>query len=244
VAVHAEWLGWVDGTASAGLATAILIISLMVAIIGGRIIPAFTRNVLIMRGPAQALPQSNPVIDALSLASLAVLVAMMAAGLAGPLMGCLAAFASAAHLIRLAGWQWQKTIGSPILWSLHLSYLFLVIGLAGLAASNLGGWPSATSALHLLAIGAIGSMTLAVMSRASLGHTGRLLKASRTTSIAYLLIPLAALTRSFGTDLLPGHYMLVLYVSGSLWIAGFGLFAIGYFAILTGPPVPKRTQPA
>jgi uncharacterized protein involved in response to NO len=93
--------------------------------------------------------------------------------------------------------------------------------------------------MHLLSIGAIGGMTLAVMSRVALGHTGRALTVSRPIVVAYVLLAASALVRAFGVELSPGHYIAMLVAAGVLWVVAFTIFAVLYVPILTGPSVPK-----
>ena len=237
-AVHAEWMGLVEDKASQALGAAIMLLALMVGIIGGRIVPAFTRNVLIMRGD-NALPRSFPAVDYLALGALALLMVVTAFGVEGPAVAFIAFVAAAAHGVRLAFWRGLSTLNSPILWSLHLAYGFLVLSLAALGLAHLGIGLGITSAMHLLSVGAIGGMTLAVMSRVALGHTGRALTVSKPIVVAYVLLAASALVRAFGVELLPGHYIAMLVVAGVLWVVAFTIFAALYVPILTGPSVPK-----
>lgn len=236
--IHAEWMGLVEDMASRALSAAIMLLALMVAIIGGRIVPAFTRNVLIMRG-GTALPRSFARVDQLAIGSLAVLVALTALGIEGPASAFAAFIAAAAHGVRLGFWRGLATLNSPILWSLHLAYGFLVLALAALGLAHLGTGLGVTSAMHLLSVGAIGGMTLAVMSRVALGHTGRILSVARPIALAYVLLAASALVRGLGVEFLPDHYIAMLVTAGTLWIAAFAVFAVLYVPILTGPPVPK-----
>jgi uncharacterized protein involved in response to NO len=239
--VHAEWLGLTADSASPALAFAILQLCLMVAVIGGRIVPAFTRNVLMMKEPGKRLPASNAWIDRIALGSLALLAALTAFQADGVVTGTVALVSCIAHAARLSLWRGERTLKSPILWSLHVSYGFLVLGLGLLGLAHLDLWLNVASALHVLAIGGVSGMTLAVMTRASLGHTGRQLTVQPQIAVAYGLIFSAALLRGIGVEVLPSHYMGVVIVAGLLWVAGFGIFAASYWNVLTGPAVPKRT---
>jgi len=235
-AYHAEIIGWSDDTASPALAFAILVLALMVTIIGGRIVPSFTRNVLNRANAAPgSLPRSFPWLDRLAIVSIAILAALRPFDPGDALLGAIALIAAAANLARLWSWRWQSTLGAPILWSLHLSYLLLAAGLADLGFAYMTGKVSVTSAMHLLSIGGIAGMTLAVMTRASLGHTGRPLQTAPAIGLAYGLLAAAAVVRAWGVELVSGHYVTMLAVAGGLWIAAFGLFAVIYFPILTGP---------
>ncbi len=113
---------------------------------------------------------------------------------------------------------------------LHAGYGFVPLGLLAIAASA-QGWTSQASSMHVLTVGVIGVMTLAVMTRASLGHTGRTLVATRSTALSYLLVLLAAAIRPLA-EALPDYYNMLLGVAGVAWIAAFGIFVIEYGPIL------------
>jgi uncharacterized protein involved in response to NO len=146
----------------------------------------------------------------------------------------LALAAAAIHAARLYLWQPWRTLGTPIVWVLHLAYGWIVIHLAlrGLAALGIG---SEWLAVHALTIGAIGGMTIGMMTRTARGHTGRPLLADRFEVAAYVLVALAALTRVFGGMLLPGAYLATVVVSGICWSAAFALYAVRYWPVLSRP---------
>ena len=150
------------------------------------------------------------------------------------LIGAVALVAAAANAARLAGWRSARTLDAPLLWVLHLGYAWLVAGLALKAAAALGLGVPPTAALHALTVGAIGTMMLAVMSRAALGHTGRPLAAHPVTVAAYALVSLAALLR-IGAAFAPETYLAWIVVSGVLWSAGFAAFLAVYAPILVRP---------
>ncbi len=239
-AVHAEWLGLGHGFATRGLAVGLMTESLLIVIIGGRVVPSFTRNALMRRGGAQPLPRSMPMLDNASILAAALLVGCFVFSLPDPATGIAASAAALLNGIRLSFWRLPAVRNEPILWSLHLAYAWIIIGYSALACSRLIGWFSETAALHLLGIGAVGGMTLAIMTRAALGHTGRKLTVRRPISLAYGLIALAAIIRSFGPGLFPAHYFEAIFLAGGLWLSGFAIFTISYFAILAGPPLTKR----
>jgi uncharacterized protein involved in response to NO len=229
--VHVEWMGWFSVTAEIGVRLGIFVSAGMIAIVGGRVVPAFTRNALSRLGQTENLPQSYPWLDRAG-----ILTAMLAALASLPFVpaivfGILCLAAGMLNLLRLVGWKGWLTIKTPILWILHLAFLLLAVGYLVYGSSLVIGGIGESTALHLLAIGAVGSMTLAMMTRASLGHSGRSLKASTPIVIAYLAVVLAALTRTFGT--LVFDYFPVMFASGALWITAFSLFAVVYFPILT-----------
>ncbi len=235
-AVHAQWLGLTEDTAAWGLKLAILVFALTITVIGGRVVPAFTRNALMRRGETEALPKSIARLDGLCIASVLAVIVTAIAGWPAAL-GAAALAAGTLNAVRLGLWRPAASLGEPIVWSLHLGYLGLVAGFLALAAADLGGWPSETAALHVIAIAGIGGMTLAVMTRAALGHTGRAIKAARPVAAAYALVALSALLRGFGTALIPSHYFTVITLAGLCWMAAFVLFTFSYAPILTGPPL-------
>jgi uncharacterized protein involved in response to NO len=239
--MHLEWADLPGGDASAGMRLGLLVLTTMIATIGGRIIPGFTRNALNKRGHAGAMPVVSPLAD--KAAILGGLLTALAAGIGAPdaAVGAGALIAMLANGYRLSRWRWQGTLSEPILWSLHLAFAMLVAGYAALAVALLTGAFSEVAALHILGIGAVGGMTLAMMSRATLGHTGRPLVVETSIAIAYLAIAAAALIRSAGLAVLPGHYFAVMLVSGGFWLLGFALFAGIYLPILARNNVSRAT---
>lgn len=210
------------------LATVITLITL----IGGRVVPSFTRNWLVKQG-SDHRPAPFGKLDRIS-------IALTAAGLLcwsflpenifGAVILLTAAVAGA---FRLSRWCGLNTSGEALVWVLHLGYLWVPVGLAFLGVSMIVPSVSASTAVHALTAGAIGTMTLAVMTRATLGHTGRELTAGPATVVIYVGVTLAAVTRLiFGLDLLPD--LLLLELSGALWLGSFLLFAAVYGPMLIG----------
>jgi uncharacterized protein involved in response to NO len=220
---HIAALGEMD---TGGMETrlAILVPLGLITMIGGRIVPSFTRNWLAKRG-ATALPAPFSRFDgAVLILTLAALTAWVVAP-ESVATGALMALAAAGNLIRLGRWRGQATGAEPLVWSLHLAYLWIPMGLGLIAVSV--WWPALpqSAAIHALTAGAIGSMTLAVMSRATLGHSGRALHAGAGLTAAYLLVTFAALGRV--TAPLAGAYETPLLGLAALaWIAAFALFLI------------------
>jgi uncharacterized protein involved in response to NO len=149
----------------------------------------------------------------------------------------LAAIAAVLHAIRMGRWRGWRTVDEPLLLALHAGYAFVPLGMVavGLAAV---GWIAGASALHVLTVGAIGNMTFAVMTRASLAHTGRALTASATTSFAYLALVLSAVLRPFA-EIIPSQYHVLLSLSGLCWLIAFGLFVIEYGPMLVSQKPDK-----
>jgi uncharacterized protein involved in response to NO len=218
---HAEAAGLFE---MEGLARrfAIGVVIMMIALIGGRVIPSFTRNWLAKRGDQQ-LPKAFGRFDRLTLVATLIALVVWAVAPDNILSGGLNAVAAALNLYRLARWQGQATFSEPLVWVLHVAYLWIPIGLGLLALSYWWDAVSSTDALHALTAGAAGTMTLAVMSRATLGHTARALRAGVGLSAAYVLVTLAALVR-IGSSLSGEFYLPALTVAAVAWITAFVLF--------------------
>ncbi len=209
-------------------------ILLLITIIAGRIIPNFTANWLRARG-ATRLPASNAQVDRLTIAvTLAVGISASVAPTSS-VTGILSFAAAILHAIRLSRWCGLATSDEPLLFVLHISYLWLPIGY-GLMGCVVFDWIFApTSALHALTMGAIGSMILAMTTRVPLGHTGRPLTASRLTVVAYMMLTLAVLVRIIG-PLIFADYLATVEWSAAGWVFTFAIFAWVYWPVLTRPP--------
>lgn len=222
------------GLASTAVRAALNLILLLVTVIGGRIVPAFTANALRRRGEEPALRTSaymnRFVISAMTLA---IPVDILWPG--GSAAGLVALAAGLSQAVRLAGWQGWRTLGDPIVWVLHAAYLWLPLGLLLKAGWFLGGLPWAAHWLHTLGAGAAATMILAVMTRASLGHTGRELRVSPPVTVAYLLLLAAVAARAFGPAWLPLGYTTTVAIAGALWLLAFLLYSVVYAPILLLP---------
>ena len=213
------------------LVAALDVVLVLITIIGGRIVPAFTGNALRASGAPQSM-RSTPVVERM------VLVSMMAVLLtdilmAGPsITAAIVALAAFLHLWRLAGWYGWRTARQPIVWVLHIAYLCLPIGLALRSAWLGGGFAWTAHWLHALGAGACGLMILAVMTRAALGHTGRPLRVPLSIVCAYGLLTLAVITRVLAPFVLPLGYPIIVLAAGTLWIAAFMLYLFVYTPIL------------
>ncbi len=213
--------GWILGLA---------IILTLISVIGGRIIPAFTGNWMQKEGLSPKPTMFNRFDVFVILVTIVALVFLIG-NWSGMMAGITAAVAGCLHLIRLARWRGWQTLKSPIVVVLHVSYLWVPVGFAlvSLAAFGVGGM-EIMSAIHAWTVGAIGSTTLAVMTRASLGHAGLPLQDSALLTSIYLAINLAALCRviaiyggaDFGT---------FINVAGLLWCVAFGVFIIKFSPI-------------
>jgi uncharacterized protein involved in response to NO len=229
LAFHLE--AGLTGTADYSRRLAIAVILLLVALIGGRIIPSFTRNWLARR-EAGRMPAAFSPYDK---ATLALTAATLLAWILWPYAaatGTLLAICAGCHAVRLGRWASDRTWRNPLLVILHIAYAFVPLGLllTGLASFGL---IAPAAGLHAWTAGAMGTLTLAVMSRASLGHTGRALVATPATQVMYALVIIGALARicsAFGHAPLP-----LLHVAGLAWSIGFLGFAVIYWPVLTGP---------
>jgi uncharacterized protein involved in response to NO len=231
---HLEALGVTEATALHGLHLGILVLALMVTMVGGRIIPSFTANALRRAGVAR-LPQSFAALEAASVASVALAAAIATVDDGGFWFGAAALAAAAANAVRLAFWRPLATCGDPLLWVLHLGYAWLVAGLALSGAAGVAELVPPTAGLHALTVGGIATMLLAVMSRASLGHTGRPLVAPPAAVAAYALVSAAALLRILAA-VAGGGALPLLVVSGLCFGAGFAAF----LAVYAGPLLLAR----
>lgn len=235
---HAATAG-VLGDPLIGMRLGIGVVTLLIALIGGRIIPSFTRNWLVKQGVKEGLPTQAGAFDLATIgaSSAGLLLWVVLPGFA--LTGVLLLFAGGLQLLRLIRWQGRRTFADRLVLMLHVGFLWVPVGLALLGASVL--WPAVpqSAAVHALTAGAMASMILAVMTRATLGHTGRELRADWATQALYLLITLAAVIRVAALLLIDG-YTELMRASGALWMAAFALFLLRYGPMLFGPRAGEK----
>jgi len=227
--VHLQQLG-LAYTAFLGNRLGLATLLMLIALIGGRIVPSFTRNWLAKRG-ASALPPPAGRVDA---AALGLTFAALASWVVFPdsaLMYGLSLAAGVALGVRLSRWRGLATLDEPLVFVLHAGYAWLALGLALAGLNGLAPFMPRSVALHALTIGAIGTMTLAVMTRATLGHSGRTLSADRPTIAVYVLVTLAALLR-LAAPLAGSGYLAVTLAAGFAWSAAFLLFVATYWRLL------------
>lgn len=219
----------------AGLRTGLSAAMMLVAIIGGRIIPNFTRNWLLRRGPGAMPATPAPRFETLALAILAAALAAWITAPEATATALLLFVAAAVHLARLAWWAGYRTLPEPLLWILHLGYLLLPLGALAIGAQILApDLIAEPAARHFWLAGVIGVMTLAVMTRATLGHTGQPLHAGAGTVAIYLAV-LASVLARVGAGIWQDAAQRFYEVSGGLWIAGFAGFVILYAPLLVRP---------
>ena len=139
-----------------------------------------------------------------------------------------------AHGVRLLLWRSWRTLATPLVWILHAAYAWIVVHLALRGLAGLG-WLGESFAIHALTVGAIGGLTLGMMTRTARGHTGRPLVADGFELAMFLLVQIAAVVRVFGGMVSPESYLASVQLSGLLWSAAFGLYAVRYWPVLTRP---------
>jgi uncharacterized protein involved in response to NO len=223
-----------DVPVGVGLQIALDLIVFVMAVMGGRVIPMFTASAI-----PGAAPRRRPWLDRAALGVLLLPVGADALELPEALMALLAGLAALLHGARFLLWRPWRTLGRPLVWILHAAYGWIVVSLALRALAELGLiMPSL--ATHALTVGAIGGLTLGMMTRTALGHTGRPLEAGRGTLAAYALIQLAALVRVFVPMLAPERYLDALLVSGALWSLAFAVFVAVYWPVLTRPRIDGK----
>jgi uncharacterized protein involved in response to NO len=215
------------------------IVLVLVTVIGGRIIPAFSTAALRQLGVEDAL-KSRTALTVASLVLMTGIAVIDVFSLESRVAGWAAAAAAAVQCIRLLQWRTLKTLRQPIVWVLHLGYAWLPLGLALKAAALLGGYAIAAFWLHALTIGALTTMIVAVMTRAALGHTGRPLVVHPMIVVAYVLLTAAAVLRVFGLSILGLSYPWVIIWAAFFWTAAFALFVGIYTPILWGPRVDGK----
>jgi uncharacterized protein involved in response to NO len=220
--------------ASAALRVGIDVILFLLTIIAGRVVPSFTANALRKQGMDASL-RSMKTVERGVLVAMIAYIAVDVFSAEPILIVTVSAVAAVLHIVRMTGWHSLKCRHDPIVWILHIAYLWLPIGLALRALFLSGGFAWAVHWQHALAAGAAATMILAIMTRASLGHTGRPLVLAPTVTVAYVFLVLAIATRVFGPALLPVSYSAIIMMAGSLWVLAFLLFAIVYAPILLGP---------
>ncbi len=227
VLIHAQMLGLQENTATIGIQLVVATIIILILIIAGRVFPFFTE-----RGIPGTLIIKNPLLDNASVASAVIVFALQIFGISGTLLALAAIVAVAVNVARLSGWYVQRVMYVPLLWVLYAGYGWIILGfmLTVLSAYSVV-LPSL--ALHAFTLGGIGVLTLGMMARVSLGHTGRAMKASNTIAIAFVLINVAALFRVLLPIAMPHWYENLIYISTLSWLAAFSLFVFVYAPILS-----------
>jgi uncharacterized protein involved in response to NO len=222
LAFHAAQLGWLALAPARPIYAALILIIVIEAIIGGRIIPNFTANAV-----AGSKPRQHAALDRASMVLTVLAGLAWAAGLAGVPAAALAVGAAVLQAVRLLLWQPMVSLRLPLLWILHLSYAWIPAGFAALALAHLDLVPAST-AVHLLGVGGMGGLIIGMITRTALGHTGRMLVAGRAETAMYVLLQTAVLTRLFaGLAAGPWRDRLLL-LAGGCWSIAFLLYVLAY----------------
>ncbi len=215
--------------AGLGLPLALDIVLFMIAVMAGRVLPMFSNNGV----PGMAARRDDRV-ERFALGTVLGLAALDVLGLHGPLMAAALALALLAHGWRFALWQPWKSLANPLVWVLHAAYAWLLIHLALRGAAELG-WIAAGPATHALTVGLIGLITLGMITRTALGHTGRPLRAGPFEIAAYAAMLGAALLRVFLPLIMPTALMTAVQLSAALWSLAFALYLWRYTPLLMKP---------
>jgi uncharacterized protein involved in response to NO len=237
-------LGFADALDHAGAAglvsedigwqLAIALVVILISLIGGRITPSFTRNWMTKRGIRKRLPTQPGRFDMLVIGATAVALLCWITSPPGVVAGALLSVAALLQAARLARWGGLRAVADPLVLILHVGYAWIPVGLFLLGLNSAGLAVPRSAAVHALTAGAMATMILAVMTRATLGHTGRELKANAATVILFGSATFAALVR-VAASLGFGDYHSGLEVAGAAWAAALILFLIAYGPILWRP---------
>jgi len=225
--VHATQLGFAHVPAWAGIQLGLDIVLFIVVVMAGRVIPMFTNN-----GVPGAAASKRPWLEKASLGLVLALAAADAAQLPAVALVVIASAGALAHTARWLLWQPWKTLRAPLVWVLHVAYAFIPLHLLLRAAAALDGL-APTLATHALTVGAIGTIIIGMMTRTARGHTGRPLKADRFDVACYVLVIAAAALRVGLPWAMPELTLHAVLCSAALWSAGFGLYAIRYWPVLS-----------
>jgi uncharacterized protein involved in response to NO len=234
--VHLDVLGWVPH-AQGGNRLGVDVLLLLISLMGGRLIPSLTRNWLARETPGGRMPAPFGVVDRLALggAALALLTWVVAPDAAASAWTTIAPGVLVfGRLARCQGW---RTWWEPLLLVLHFGYAWLGGGFRLLGLGGLTGWLAPVDVVHRLTVNAVATMTPAVMTRATLAHTGRALHVGWGTCTAYALVSLSALLR-LAAPLAGDEAFRLLVFAGAAWSGAFGLFVV----CCLGPLIRLRTR--
>jgi uncharacterized protein involved in response to NO len=239
LAFHLQLFGVFTGTRPLGLYAAIYVVVVLVTLISGRIVPAFTASALRQAGaPVEVVTRPRVgVFAVVAVAGCLALELIMKTRLPASIAALVAA---AALVVRAWGWRPLSTRALPLVWILHVGHAWLIVGCVLLGIEGLTELGSPGATLHAFTAGAIGTMILAVTTRASLGHSGRTLEPSAWIVLAYVLVSAGALVRVLASLVSPSPSPAWIAVSGTLWIAAFVVFVIVYWPVLTQPRFDGR----
>ncbi|MEI6896474.1 MAG: NnrS family protein [Psychromonas sp.] len=213
----------------------LFLVFFIIAMMGGRVIPFFTA-----KGTATEKIQALQWLEYLALIPLLLLAILVWFPSLSVISAGLALLAGSANLIRVIRWKPQITLAVPLLWSLHLSYMLLATGLLFYALALFIPGFNATTMIHLTAVGGFGGMILAMISRVSLGHTGRMLAPSKWMSCAFMATAISGLVRVTFPFLMPDSILMAYWISILFWCCAFILFILFYAKMLLSARIDKR----
>ncbi|MCX7085314.1 MAG: NnrS family protein [Methylococcales bacterium] len=225
--IHAQMLDIYQNTADTGIKLLVATIVTLILILAGRVLPFF-----IERGLSGMLIIRNPLLDNLSIGSALITFALQLSNSSGTLLALAAITATISNGARLFSWYVQRIWYVPLLWILYAGYCWIILGffLSALSAFN---WLTPSLALHAFTVGGVGVLTLGMMARVSLGHTGRTMKASNAMAFAFILINLSVIIRVLLPLAFPQWYNILIYVSSLTWLTAFSLFMFVYAPMLS-----------
>jgi uncharacterized protein involved in response to NO len=227
--IHGEQLGLFTHTATIGLQGVLATLVLMMVVVTGKVVPFFIERAL-----SGTLILRRPLLDRCALSSAALLFITQLVGGAPALIILFALITAGLHSLRLAGWYVPRIRYVPLLWVLCVGYAWIIIGFLLTALAALG-WCAASLALHAFTVGGIGVLSIGMMARVALGHTGRALRVSNAITLAFVFINLAALCRVLLPLTWLNGYNYFIYVATLCWLAAFALFVVIYWPILVKP---------
>jgi uncharacterized protein involved in response to NO len=230
---HAILLGWIDIAFTRPAYAAMIVVVVIEAAIGGRVIPMFTTNA------TQVKTVTNPRVDKASLVCTAAAGTAWVIGLPGVAVAVLALAAATTQALRLAGWKPFASLRNPLLWILHASYASIPVGFLLLALAQFGVVPE-SAAVHVLALGALAGLILGMITRTALGHTGRMLAAGRSETAMYALLQAGVFLRLVAALGSGGVRNATLIGAAACWSTAFALYVIVYGPRLAQPRIDGR----
>ncbi len=212
----------------------VMLVTFLMSVMAGRVVPMFTANGT-QTPKATPLPWLDKVTNGCLAIAMLYLLLEPVVGFSEIFFGILLIVAGIFQTMRWLRWRPWITLGVPLLWSIHASIKFIAYGLIVLGVSYLVAEIPSNHIWHLLTVGGMGGLILAMISRVSLGHTGRPLSPPKAMALAYIFITLAALIRALGPWVLPEKTMIFIDISGAFWLLAFGIFAVTYAPMLMSP---------
>lgn len=234
LSVHLSALEVIDINIVLGSRAMVYLVIFLIIVMGGRVIPFFTE-----RGVEGVTVKKWTAIEHLSVTSiLLVAISDLFFGL-GDITGYLALFTAMINLIRLYGWYSNRIWYVPLVWVLHTAYAWIIVGfiLKGLMIFDLS---QSAFSYHAFTVGGIGIMTLGMMARVSLGHTGRTMQVNRWIVLSFIMLNVAAIVRVILPMLMHDSYLQLIQLASGLWIVSFTIFALVYIPMLVHARVDGR----